>query len=76
MKIKKFALPNLLTTTPRVSEYIQDDATVDAISTEISMLLHNGLSDPQYKEYMEVHQSLRLGGGEKAVEVLTEHFKL
>jgi len=76
LKIKHFALPNLLAKKPMVTELIQENATVDALTEEISKLLNSGLSEIQRTEYLEIHKSLQLGGGTKAVEDLTNYFNL
>lgn len=76
LKVKHFALPNLLASTPMVTELMQDDATVDAVTREVSKQLDSGLSAQQLAEYERLHQSLQLGGGEKAVAELAEFFQL
>jgi len=76
MKIKHFALPNLLAKEPLVKELIQDDAIVDALTNEAALLLNRGLSEQQQAEYIEIHKSLRLGGGEKGVADLVAFFDL
>ncbi len=76
LKIKHFALPNLLASQTMVQELMQDDATVDALTREVALLLDAGLSEQQQNEYIDIHKSLRLGGGEKAVTDLVEFFDL
>ncbi|RLA00718.1 MAG: lipid-A-disaccharide synthase, partial [Gammaproteobacteria bacterium] len=76
IKLKYFSLPNLLTENPLVPELIQSEATTEALTKQISTLLETGLSQQQQDEYLKVHHSLQLGGGEKAVDDLTSFFKL
>lgn len=76
MKIQHFALPNLLAKTPVVKELIQGDATVETLTEEISKQLEQGLSEQQKVEYTEIHRSLQLGGGEKAVADLVGFFDI
>ena len=76
LKIKHFALPNLLAKTPLVEELMQDDATVDAVVAGTSRMLETGLDDGQMEEYREIHGGLRLGGGEKGVSDLIAFFEL
>jgi len=76
IKLKYFSLPNLLSKQPLVPEFIQDKATVDNLSKEVTNQLSSGLPTSQLAEYQFIHKSLRLGAGNKAVEVLTKHFKL
>jgi len=76
LKIKHFALPNLLAKTPMVEELMQDDATVDAVAAGTSRMLETGLDDGQLEEYREIHGGLRLGGGEKGVSDLIAFFDL
>jgi len=76
MKIKHFALPNLLTTTPLVQELMQDDASLDAVVAGTLKILDSGLADQQLDEYSEVHEALQLGGGEKGASDLIAFFHL
>lgn len=76
IKLKHFSLPNLLTKQPLVPELIQDKATVDSLTKEVTNQLNSGLPTSQLEEYQRIHESLRLGAGNKAVEALTSHFKL
>lgn len=76
LKISHFSLPNLLAKNPVVPELIQENATVEAITKEITQQLNSGLAEDQAEEYLEIHKSLQLGGGQKAVKDLTEFFKL
>jgi lipid-A-disaccharide synthase len=76
IKLQYFSLPNLLTKAPMVPELIQDDATVDNLTKEISNQLKSGLPENQLNEYISIHNALRLGAGEKAVKDLTKHFSL
>jgi len=76
IKLQYFSLPNLLTKAPMVPELIQDDATVDNLTKEISNQLKSGLPENQLNEYLSIHNALKLGAGEKAVKELTKHFSL
>ncbi|MFT5453078.1 MAG: lipid-A-disaccharide synthase [Enterobacterales bacterium] len=76
IKLQYFSLPNLLTKEPMVPELIQDDATVDNLTKEISNQLKLGLPEQQLNEYIAIHNALKLGAGEKAVKDLTKQFNL
>ena len=76
LKIKHFALPNLLSKTPLVPEFMQSNATVESLTKEITIQLKSGLSNQQQEEYLQIHQSLQLGGGNKAVSDLIAFFNL
>ena len=39
IKVDKFTIPNLLTETPRIPEFIQDDATPEALGDAVAALL-------------------------------------
>ncbi|MCP3674231.1 MAG: lipid-A-disaccharide synthase [Gammaproteobacteria bacterium] len=76
LKINHFALPNLLAKNPLVPEFIQKNATVEAITKEITQKLKSGLAEEHEVEYLTIHKSLQLGGGQKAVSDLAEFFEL
>ena len=76
LKISHFALPNLLAEKPSVPELIQENATVEAVTNEVTQQLNSGLAEAQEAEYLEIHKSLQLGGGQKAVRDLADFFKL
>ena len=80
LKIKNFALPNLLskenkssTSDVLVEEYIQDECTVDNLSNAINELFKsNEDSNELIREFTEIHQSLRKNGNEIAAEAISQ----
>lgn len=85
LKIKNFALPNLLNNQlstdgvlkPRskelVKEYMQDDCSVGNLSKSINELLNsNEDSNKLIAEFTRIHQSLRKNGNEIAAEAISK----
>lgn len=73
VNITSFSLPNLLAGVKLVPEYIQTDAEVDAIAEEVNQALRYGMTPQLLSDFNEIHESLMLGGGEKAVEAIESH---
>jgi len=69
MKIEYFSLPNLLAGKPLISELIQEQATVDNITEQVSLLLNSenlSLSD----EFHQIHQQLKCNASERAADAV------
>ncbi len=76
LTINHFSLPNLLMSKPKVLELMQQDATIEKVAFATQEALKNGLSVSMKEEYRDIHESLKLGGGERAVSSLSEFFQL
>ncbi len=72
LKIKNFSLPNLLANKKLVNEFIQNDCTVDNLTTELSRLIECQSFESIIGEYNHLHQNLRLGGSKKAAKAIYE----
>ncbi len=72
VKITHFALPNLLLNNAPVPEFMQDQATFDNIYDSVKSQLNDGLSAELKQAYIELHQSIKLGGGEAAATAIAE----
>ncbi len=70
LKIKSFSLPNLLAKKKLVSEFIQDDCTVEALTAELSGLIESQSLNKITSEFNQLHQNLRLGGSAKAAKAI------
>ncbi|MEE8426340.1 MAG: lipid-A-disaccharide synthase [Woeseiaceae bacterium] len=71
VKLRYFTLPNLLTQTPLVPEFIQDDATVDALADAVGSLL----DDPQRcadirRRFATLRSELALGADQRAADAV------
>lgn len=66
LKIKSFSLPNLLAGKKLVSELMQDDCTVENLTKQLTQLIEGQSKDKITSEFTRLHQSLRLGGSDKA----------
>lgn len=71
MKIDKFTLPNLLTKKPYVPEFIQEEATAEALANEVSAML----SSPQRTAGIEarfatLRSELALDADQRAADVI------
>ncbi|MBS0358536.1 MAG: lipid-A-disaccharide synthase [Proteobacteria bacterium] len=65
------ALPNLLASEPLVPEYLQDDATVENLTTAVLKRFEDKqLVSKTLDEFVKVHQALRQGANEKAAEAV------
>lgn len=69
-----YALPNLLVAEPFIEEYLQQQATSENLSRGILNLLNaNGNQQQELSlKYQQLHQSLQLGGSEKAASVVVD----
>ena len=76
LKIKSFSLPNLLANRKLVSEFIQDDCTVENLTVELSRLIESQSLESITDEYNQLHQNLRLGGSRKAAKAIFELLEL
>jgi len=72
LKIKNFSLPNLLANKKLVRELIQDDCTVEKLTTELSRLIENQSLESITEQYNQLHRNLRLGGSRKAAKAVYE----
>ena len=72
VSLRYFSLPNLLAGHRLVMEYIQSDAEVENICKEVNRLFKFGLTEQLHTDFNAIHQSLLLGGGDKAAEAIKE----
>jgi len=72
LKIKQFALPNLLAGKNLVKELMQDHCEVVNIVTEIKRLLEKERSEQMIQDFNQLHQDLRLGGNQKAAQRIAQ----
>ncbi len=72
--LSHYALPNLLAAEPFVEELLQDDASADKVKTAVLKLLYATPDQQKYLHdiYQELHQSLKLGGSEKAAQTVIQ----
>jgi len=70
LKIKNFSLPNLLADKQLVVELMQEQCEVKNILLEIEKLLDSRNQGKIVNEFCQLHQSLRLGGSQKAASVI------
>lgn len=71
LKVTHFTMPNLLTPEPLVPEFLQHEATPDALADAVAGLLH----DDTRREYIELefaklHERLGLGADKRAAEAV------
>ena len=76
LKTDTFTLPNLLTETPLIPEYIQEDATPEALAQAVSDLL----DDPARREaigkrFATLRTELALGSDDRAADAIIELVK-
>ncbi|HXH03968.1 MAG TPA: lipid-A-disaccharide synthase [Candidatus Competibacteraceae bacterium] len=69
VKLRHFALPNLLADRELVPEYIQEAATADNLEAALLPLLRGEARAP-LDEYRRLHQSLRRNASERAAEAV------
>lgn len=73
MKIRHFALPNLLAGEELVPEFIQDAATPEALGGAVLALLDDGQRRAQLVEaFTRIHQVLRRNADRRAAEAVLE----
>lgn len=67
------ALPNIVANRRVVPEYLQSQATAETLArTMLSQLQSVQNNDILYKEYAEIHESLRHSASERSAEVIVE----
>ena len=74
VSLKYFSLPNLLAGHELVKEFIQGDAEVEPICEQLSRLFRHGLTDQMLADFTDLHESLILGGADKAAAEIKAHF--
>ncbi len=72
LKIKQFALPNLLAGKNLVKELMQDECEVVNIVAEVKRLLEKDHSEAMIHNFNQLHQDLRLGGNIKAAQSIVQ----
>lgn len=73
IKVPYISLPNLLANKALVPELVQDNATVENITAELTELLSNQRRAAELtQEFTALHQQLRLGGSDAAAAALAE----
>lgn len=73
LKVEHVSLPNHLTPTPLVPEYIQHDCRAETMGPALLELLTNpDAASRQVNAFYTVHESLRLGASEQAAQALLE----
>lgn len=65
-----FALPNILAKKQLVPEFIQDDATPDALANAVIAYLDNPAQPQLVAEFDRIHHTLRRNAGEQAARAL------
>lgn len=73
LRVKHYTMPNLLTAEPQIPEFIQEDATAEAIADELIALLN----DPARREairmrFAKLQAELALGADERAADAVME----
>ncbi len=70
VKVNHVALPNLLANKPLVNEFLQDEATPEALAKDILGWLSNPeKSHALIKDFNAIHQQLKQNASEKAADV-------
>ena len=72
LKIKQYSLPNLLAGQAIVKEMIQEDCEPELLFEQLVMLIESREDSPQIESFKVIHQSLMLGGSEKAANAIKE----
>lgn len=72
LKIKQFSLPNLLAGKPIVVELIQQDCHAENLFKHLCQLIDAGDNHQQIEQFTQLHQSLKLGGGDKAASAIAQ----
>lgn len=70
VKVKFIGLPNLLANKPLAKEFIQRDATPEAIAQETNRLLAQGYDQALHTEYHRLHLSLKKNANQKAADAV------
>lgn len=73
MKVTRFSLPNLLSGKDLVPELMQENARVDNVVREVSLLLdHPEKADAVVDEFQTIHNQLRLNASERAADAVLD----
>lgn len=72
VKTDYIAIPNLLATQPLVKEYIQTACTPENLATSIAAALQPDTAAALRKTFVNLHQSLQLGGSDAAADAILE----
>lgn len=72
LKIKNYSLPNLLAGKTIVKEMIQENCQPELLFQEMIQLIETKDNSEQVQEFNSIHQSLKLGGSEKAASVIID----
>ena len=73
MKTDIFTMPNLLTETPLIPEYIQEDATPEALAEAVGALLRDPARCEEIgRRFATLRTELALGADERAAEAVIE----
>ncbi|MDI9245111.1 lipid-A-disaccharide synthase [Marinobacter sp. CHS3-4] len=76
VSISHVALPNLLSKTPLVPEYLQDDATPEALGEAVlSRLESTDERDRLHQAFCDLHETLRCDADEQAATAISELFE-
>lgn len=73
LRIRRFALPNLLTGSDLVPELMQDDCTVDKLEQAVSeqLALTTKAREALQARFLEQHLALRLQAGKRAADAIS-----
>ncbi len=73
VKVNRFTLPNLLTETPLVPEFIQEDATPEALAAAVAELLASPERAAAIRErFATLRSELALDADQRAAEVVLD----
>ncbi|MEJ2345156.1 MAG: lipid-A-disaccharide synthase [Gammaproteobacteria bacterium] len=73
LKVRHYALPNLLAGREVVRELMQGDATADRLAQELLLLLDDpARRDEMHGAFEQIHQSLRRDANERAADAVVE----
>ncbi|OUU79226.1 MAG: lipid-A-disaccharide synthase [Gammaproteobacteria bacterium TMED78] len=70
-KLKFFSLPNLLTQSSIVPEYVQNDVKADIMGRDLEGFLNNNNNFEKQKEiFVKLHHELKMGASKRSAEVV------
>jgi len=72
LKVRNFALPNLLAKKTIVKEVMQENCTIENLTKEMQLLMDGEAKDQTIEEYNLLHHELRQGGNEKAARAIVD----
>jgi lipid-A-disaccharide synthase len=73
VKVKYFAMPNLLTDEPMVPEFLQDEATPEALSTAVAELLDNAERRAEIEsKFIALRADLARGAQQRAAKAILD----